>query len=393
VDLYPDVYFGRLACQNSEEVTTSVNKIITYETGEAYTKNWFNDIVVIGGDHAPGDDEAIPEGEFVNEKVMDVMAGFIPDKVWDSNGKLSKLIPTGVMEINSALNAGCGFVEFAGHGNTNVWATHPWEDENNWIPTPQGYYLSSQIKGLSNGDQLPIVIVGACSTFKFNKDPDCFGWSFILNKNGGGIAACGATGLDWFYLGEYVIEKGFEKICIDSFQAFKDGAMTFGEMWSGAINRYIYAGMDDLDHKTVEEFQSLGDPTLKIRADSQAPNKPTTPLGPLNGNTGTTYTYTTSATEPESEQIYYLFSWGDGSLSGWLGPYNSGETGEADHKWSIDGSFEIKSIAKDENGVIGDWSDPIIVSMPRSKSIDGSFLQFLQNHPNIFPILRLLFGL
>jgi hypothetical protein len=393
VDLYPDVYFGRLACQNGGEVTTSVNKIVTYETSEAYTKNWFNDIVVIGGDHAPGDDEAIPEGEFVNEKVMDVMAGFIPDKVWDSNGKLSKLLPTGVMEINSALNVGCGFVEFAGHGNTNVWATHPWEDENNWIPTPQGYYLSSQVKGLNNGDQLPIVIVGACSTFKFNKDPDCFGWSFILNQNGGGIAACGASGLDWFYLGEYVIEKGFEKICIDSFQAYKDGAMTFGEMWSGAINSYIYAGMDDLDHKTVEEFQSLGDPTLKIRADSQAPNKPTIPSGPLNGKTGTTYTYTTSATEPESEQIYYLFSWGDGSFSGWLGPYNSGDTGEADHKWSIDGSFEIKSIVKDENGVIGDWSDPLIVSMPRAKSINRPFLQFLLYHPNMFPILRQLFGL
>ena len=88
-----------------------------------------------------------------------------------------------------------------------------------------------------------------------------------------------------------------------------------------------------------------------------------------------------------------MVDWDDGEKTEWLGPYNSGETCEADHKWSIEGSFEIKSIAKDENGVIGDWSDPLIVSMPRAKTIHRPFLQFLQSHPNMFPILRQLFGL
>lgn len=395
VDLYPDVYLGRLACVNGGEVTTCVNKIKTYENNEAYKQPWFNNLVVIGGDHAPGDTYAVDEGEFVNKKVMEIMAGFIPDKIWDSNTRLSGTLPTGVQEINSALNAGCGFVDFAGHGNLAVWATHPHEDEYTWIPTFAGGYFNTEIKGLNNGNKLPIVIVGACCTFKFNKDADCFGWSFLLNNNGGGIAACGAAGLDYFYLGEYIIQKGFEKLCIDAFQAYRDGAMTFGEMWSGAVSSYIHPGMDPLDHKTVEEFQPFGDPTLAIRSDSQAPNKPTKPSGPASGRVNTKYTYTTSATDPEGDQVYYLFDWGDNTTSGWIGPFNSGTTGSADHKWTEKDSYEIKSIAKDENGVIGVWSDTLTVTMPRDKSININyiFIKILENHPYLFSILRNMIGI
>jgi len=391
-DLHPDVYLGRLACVNGNEVIKSVNKIKTYEkvNQEAYKQHWFNDLVLIGGDHAAGDMNKVREGEFVNEKIKNVMDGFIPNNVNDSNGRLRGLIPTGVQEINSAINKGCGFIDFSGHGNTNVWATHPYENNDDWIPTPLGYYLNSQVKELSNKDELPIVIIGACSTCKFNKDPDCFGWSFILNNGGGGIAACGASGLDWFYYGEFVAEKGFEKICIDAFKAYNDGAMTFGEMWSGAINRYIYAGMDDLDHKTVEEFQPFGDPTLAIRGDSQAPDKPATPSGPTNGKTGTTYTYSTNAIDPDGDQVYFLFDWGDNSYSGWVGPFDSDATGSANHKWTTDGNYKIKVIAKDENGVIGEWSDIFTVTMPRNRATNTPFLKFLQQHPYLFPILHLL---
>jgi len=391
VDLYPDVYLGRLACFNSNQVITCVNKIETYENNVAYTLPWFNDMVVIGGDHAEGDTHAVYEGEFVNQKVMDLMSGFIPDKVWASNGKLNGIIPNGVQEITNAINNGCGFIDFSGHGNTNVWATHPHEDESTWIPTPIGYYLNTKVQTLSNGNKLPIVIIGACSTCKYNVDPDCFGWSFLMNNNGGGIASCGASGLDWFYLGEYVAQKGFEKICIDSFQAFKDGALTFGAMWAGALNGYIYSGMDALDHKTVEEFQPFGDPSLAIMSDSQPPNKPSKPSGPINGKVGKTYTYTTSAIDTEGDQVYYLFDWGDGKTSGWIGPFNSGTTGSANHKWSKIDTFTVKTIAKDENGVIGEWSDPLSVSIPKNKIINSPLQKILEKNVNLLPILKVLF--
>ena len=44
IDLYPDVLIGRLPCSNTDQVTTIVNKIITYET-ETYGASWFDRII------------------------------------------------------------------------------------------------------------------------------------------------------------------------------------------------------------------------------------------------------------------------------------------------------------------------------------------------------------
>ena len=49
LDFMPDVYVGRLACRNTKEVKTMVDKIITYET-ETYGEEWFNKMLVISGD-------------------------------------------------------------------------------------------------------------------------------------------------------------------------------------------------------------------------------------------------------------------------------------------------------------------------------------------------------
>ncbi|GAI19309.1 unnamed protein product, partial [marine sediment metagenome] len=48
LDLFPDLYVGRLACRNKIEVNTMVKKIINYESGT--DPSWFEKMVVIGGD-------------------------------------------------------------------------------------------------------------------------------------------------------------------------------------------------------------------------------------------------------------------------------------------------------------------------------------------------------
>jgi len=155
VNLYPDIYLGRLACVNENEVITCVNKIIAYETVEAYKQDWFTNIVAIGGDSLPGDAEQIDEGEYVQKAVFDIMDGFSATKIWASEGKLSQ-----ASNINDAINDGAGFVFFNGHGNIDLWGTHPHENENAWIPP--GFYRNSHINTLSNGNKLPVIISDAC---------------------------------------------------------------------------------------------------------------------------------------------------------------------------------------------------------------------------------------
>ncbi len=124
---------------------------------------------------------------------------------------------------------------------------------------------------------------------------------------------------------------------------------------------------------------------------NQPPNKPAKPSGPPRGNVGTAYTYSTSTTDPDTDNVYYWFDWGDGNNSGWVGPYASGAVGNASHTWASKGTYNIKVKAKDDPyGQESAFSDPLTVTMPRNKHINGFLFRFLQNNPNILPILRYL---
>jgi hypothetical protein len=394
VDLHPDVYLARLPTTSTSQVTACVNKIKTYENTPGYQQSWFPNLVVVGGDSFQ-DNNAVDEGEYANQKVIDIMTGFAPNKLWVTNGKLTSIVPSGVANIKSAINSGCGFVDFNGHGNTNVWATHPHDNFGLWVPTPIGHITSSDIQTLSNGNKLPIVTVEACSTAKFASDTNCFNWAFLYNSNGGAIGSFGCTGLGYSYTGTGVIQGLIGKIGLDTYKAYKvDQATTFGEMWSRALNRYIKSGMDDVDYKTVEEWQAFGDPTLAIGEKSNPPAKPATPNGPASGEVGTEYTYTTSTTDPDGDKISYMFDWGDGTFSAWVGPLNSGATASAKKTWNSQGTFQVKVVAKDTHGVLSVWSDPLSITMPLSYKMP--FLQLLERlfeqFPHMFPVLRYLLG-
>jgi len=127
------------------------------------------------------------------------------------------------------------------------------------------------------------------------------------------------------------------------------------------------------------------------------PNKPNKPTGPASGKPGTVYTYSTSTTDPNGDQVYYLWDWGDGSQSNWLGPYNSGVTVSTTHTWGK-GSYSIKVKAKDSKGAESNWSDPFTITMPKNSAFNPfySFLQimkqFFDQFPYAFPLLRSLLG-
>jgi hypothetical protein len=113
---------------------------------------------------------------------------------------------------------------------------------------------------------------------------------------------------------------------------------------------------------------------------NQPPNIPSI-NGEARGKVGVEYTYTASTTDPEGDEIQYFFDWGDGTNSGW----QSSPT--ASHIWNIKGKYAIKVKARDQYGADSDWAT-LSVTMPRSKTVNMPFLNFLEQHPNLFPILQ-----
>jgi hypothetical protein len=83
--------------------------------------------------------------------------------------------------------------------------------------------------------------------------------------------------------------------------------------------------------------------------------------------------------------------WGDESFSDWLGPYNSGQIANVSHHWNNTGSFNVRVKAKDSDDDESNWSEPLVVTMPKNKLyINRPILNFLQQYPNLFPLLRQL---
>ena len=390
-DLYPDIYIGRFACTNEEQVTDCIQKVMLYERNKSFTEEWFSNFVVIAGDCFPN--QGISEGESATQVAIDIMDAFTADPIWASNGRLSGTDPTGVDEINAALNNGPGFLYYSGHSTPTRFFTYP-RNESRTLPTPTGYYSNKHIAALTNGNKLPIVVFDSCSPCDFHSNDDCLGWSFVSNPNGGGVGFLGATTYSLCYMGTEFTEGLAIKLALNFFNSYHNSNVSsLGDIWNKAIIDYMFPNMTVEDYITLEEWEPFIDPTLTIRQISNPPEKPERPSGPASGKSGIIYKYSSSTIDPDGDQVFYLWDWGDGNNSGWLGPYNSGVTINTTHKWTIKGSYSIKVIAKDEHGANSSWSDPLPIVMPYSYNPLLHFLELLfQRFPNALPLLRHLMG-
>jgi hypothetical protein len=96
------------------------------------------------------------------------------------------------------------------------------------------------------------------------------------------------------------------------------------------------------------------------------PDKPEKPDGNIKGKIGGEYNYSTISSDPNGDNLYYKWDWGD-EISGWIGPLPSGEICHVKHIWNNKGDYEIRVKAKDIYDEESDWSEPLEISMPKNK--------------------------
>ena len=122
------------------------------------------------------------------------------------------------------------------------------------------------------------------------------------------------------------------------------------------------------------------------------PEQPERPSGKTNGNAGSTYLYSTSTTDVDEDPVYYMWDWGDGNFSDWIGPFGSGLTATAQHSWDEKGTYSVRVKAKDAQGDESTWSEPLTVTMPLRQSMIVSFFEALeQRFPLLFHFLQEMF--
>jgi len=141
----------------------------------------------------------------------------------------------------------------------------------------------------------------------------------------------------------------------------------------------------DSDHPSCIIF-----PEIKKGLTSNPPSKPKKPSGFRNIVNSLPFKFTSKTVDPDNDNVYLLFDWGDGNSSGWLGPYSSGEKISAYHIWNENGTFEIRAKAKDVNGTQSQWSDPLPVITPKFIEVKNPIILRILK---IFPCLKRLFNL
>lgn len=97
-----------------------------------------------------------------------------------------------------------------------------------------------------------------------------------------------------------------------------------------------------------------------VSSSNDPPETPDKPVGPSDGNIGVEYTFTTQTVDHDSQQIYYLWYWGN-EIGEWMGPYDSGDTVQAGHTWTVPGTYDIMVKAKDTENDISEWSEPLTI--------------------------------
>jgi hypothetical protein len=215
---------------------------------------------------------------------------------------------------------------------------------------------------------------------------DFFGRSVSLDD---GYAIVGAWGDSGSSGSVYVFKQIITSWTEEAKLTASDGASNDRFGYQVALegrNAIIGAYLDDNSNGI-----DAGSAYVFTREDANQP--PSTPIitGPSDGTIKVAINYTFSTIDPDGDQVHYLIDWGDGTNSGWIGPYFSGEEITQAHIWSKKGDYTIKTKAKDNNGAESEWGE-LPVTMPYAYHL--SFKQFcatlFERFPYAFLTLRYL---
>lgn len=145
---------------------------------------------------------------------------------------------------------------------------------------------------------------------------------------------------------------------------------------------YYHTSGDNLQHVNAtyecKNFRSILAVLCELAGPFPRSDPPSIPvlIGPTSGGVNTSYSFNVTSTDPNGDQIYYIADWGDGTNSGWAGPYASGTTVTLSHAWTGVGTYLVKAKAKDVLGSASAWCTPQTMQIvdnfpPNAPHIDG----------------------
>ncbi len=153
------------------------------------------------------------------------------------------------------------------------------------------------------------------------------------------------------------------------------------------FNHYYHSPQDTIENMNMTYSAKCSKLIIATLAElalpydiSDPPNQPII-SGPSTGMTWVEYEYNVTTTDPNGDNVYYLIDWGDGTSSGLIGPYESGEEATTTHTWTSAGYYDIKAKAQDVYKAYSDWSEPFTITI-----IEGAFPEIQSMNGGLFKV-------
>lgn len=451
-DHYPDLFVGRFSAENIDELQTQVERTLEYEINPQAEEEWYIKGLGVASNQGPGDDGEYDDEHIDNIRDKLMAYSYIQvNQSYDPSGS-TEYIAESLNEGRSITNY-CGHGSPTSWGNGGGFSTYDvykltndnmlpfivsvacnngkfdgytcfaeaWmRATNNGEPTGSiANFMSSKSQGwdppMDAQDEIVDLVI---ETYPDNKmttfGAAAFNGCMHMNDEYGSLGEAETDA--WHVFGDPSIQvrtntpsdmdaRHDSKIVISGLLEVEVVGVE-GALCALSRNNELFgsAYTDENGYALIELEEPVGyEPldlivtgynkipyTAEILVNNSPPEIPARPEGPTTVKPNQEYTYTTSTTDFDEDQVYYMWRWGDGQYSEWLGPYNSGETVEATYSWNKTSNYQIRVKAKDIMDQETDWSEPLRISVHRSRSINSPFLSFLENHPNLFPLIRLL---
>ncbi len=373
IDFYSEVNVGRIPWSSPADVLHICQKSVAYEQNEdpAFKKN----ILLLGAFFWDDTDNAV----LMETKV---------DQLWMSDWTMTRMYERGhslypsdydltYSNVVSVWSSGTfAFVDWAGHGSPT--SCHVWYSKGS------AFVTNNTCPNL-NDDYPAIVFADACS----NSDTDYLNIGQAMLRQG----AVGFVGATKVAFGMPAWKDPYDGSS-QSFDYFFTTRTTSGYYTQGGAHQqalrdmYTYGLWYMVKYEMFEWGALWGNPNLGMApvVSSYPPEIPATPSGPDRGEIGTEYSFSTNTTDPEGDDIFYLFDWGNGADSDWLGPYSSGDSCTASYIWNDGGIYDVKVKAKDTHDHESYWSDALSVGIytcgdcNEDGIVDVGDLTYLINH-------------
>lgn len=376
IDFYGEITVGRIPWSDQATVEHICQKSVQYEQNN--DPSFKNNILFLAAFIDDNTDGATFMEYVANSTFHPWMSYWMKTRLYEFQSQFRKdYLLTRINVVKVWSEGKYAFVTWHAHGS------------------PQGTSFINANDCQHLNDEYPAIISAAsCS----NSDTDYLNIGQAMMKKGA-VGFLGANKVAYYCSGWDEPNDGDDQ----SLKYFFNSCITSENYTQGQAHQYALSKMYS-DGLWINPYYEAfihgslwGNPDLGMKSyvKNDSPAKPLTPDGPAEGKIRVEHTYSSSTTDPNNDALYYFFSWGDGFDSGWIGPYEPGESVEASHTWAEQDSYEIKVIAQDSNGTKSVWSDPLPIDMPRNNLYRYPFIlqvlrNLLQNHPLIFPLFRLL---